>query len=215
MRALRSLFIGSSLLGAAATSQAVIAFSNFGSGFTFGAGQWSIGKLAAFENAQIAQGFQFTASQSGDVSAIYVAVQSVVGENSSGAIPTFELHADSTNTVGTLLGTWTGSLVGAPAVQTLTGGTATLTAGTKYWLVARETSGTFAYGWTVNNQGAFGPRSSSGNDGASWAYFSNNIHGAFRIDVTPQSVPEPFTMALMGGAALAGFRRLRKRHVPA
>ncbi len=28
---------------------------------------------------------------------------------------------------------------------------------------------------------------------------------------SPQSVPEPFTMALMGGAAVAGYRRVRRR----
>lgn len=33
------------------------------------------------------------------------------------------------------------------------------------------------------------------------------------ITQNPQSVPEPFTMALMGGAALAGYRRMRRRKV--
>ncbi len=33
----------------------------------------------------------------------------------------------------------------------------------------------------------------------------------FNITSVPQSVPEPFTMALMGGAAVAGYRRMRRR----
>ncbi len=55
--------------------------------------------------------------------------------------------------------------------------------------------------------------------GADIAYITYRTTGAAaphsmfvnRVTVNPQSVPEPFTMALMGGAAVAGFRRVRRR----
>jgi hypothetical protein len=216
MRVNRSLFAAAALLGVCTAATASIAYNNFGpgsGGFEYGGGGYIIGKYSS-NSVTLQQGFQFTSGASGSISKVYVAVDFAnPPENGAFAVPTYDLYADDgSNQLGALLSTWTGTTPVGSEVQLLTGGSASLAAGSKYWLVAREPDPTRMYGWVMNNQGITGKKTISLDDGANFFYDSDpQTQGAFRIDVEPTDVPEPFTMALMGGAAMAGYRRMRRR----
>ncbi len=197
----RMLAAGGGLLLGVGSGQAVIAFSNFGPAESF---ETSAGYLLGQPNEW--GGFQFTALASGDVSSIRVAMVQFVNATTA----SFDLYSNGGgDTVGTLLGTFTGGTPGTTAaVVQLTGGSATLASGSKYWLIARNPLGV-GFIWMVNNQGNNLRAAYSDTGGSAYGY-STERAGAFSVEVTPQSVPEPFTMALMGGAALAGYRRVRR-----
>lgn len=217
MRIIRSFIAASALLGASSFASAIIAYNNFGPGSGgFEYDPFSgliIGKYSS-NTVTLQQGFQFTAGASGLISAVYVAVDfAEAPENGVGAVPTFDIFADNgSDQIGAFLATWSGVTPVGSQVMSLSGSAAALTSGLKYWIVAREPDPTRMYGWNTNNQGITGNKALSIDDGATFGYGSEpQVQAAFRIDVQPQSVPEPFTMALMGGAAVAGYRRVRRQ----
>lgn len=197
------------------SASAITAFSNFGSGMSFQADGTGpiIGYYSPLGTAY-QQAFQFTSSASGSVSGISVALSKFSSYTGTGTVPTFDLFTDSgSNTIGGLLGTWTGVMPTANlgSVQSLTGGSATLNAGGKYWLVAREPTLQNVFVWNYNSQGGKGMQAFSSNLGSSYNYLTNRDQCAFQIDVAAAPVPEPFSMALAGIGALAGYHRIRTR----
>jgi PEP-CTERM motif len=93
-----------------------------------------------------------------------------------------------------------------------------LTAGTNYWVVV-FTAKADNLAWMWNDTGAMGPQADSFTGGTPPWGTSLETAGAFSVtevtvsDPDPVPVPEPPTLALLslGGLALAGWRRWKKR----
>ncbi|HJT89704.1 MAG TPA: choice-of-anchor R domain-containing protein [Bryobacteraceae bacterium] len=123
------------------------------------------------------------------------------------------LESDSTGVPGTILDTLVqqSQITNSRSFITFDASpscaTCTLTAGTKYWIVAAGNSGVY---WFENNQGDKGVATYNS---SSWSYNSNGTSAAFQVDGTPltSAVPEPQYLPLLGAAFLAGVFLRRKR----
>lgn len=206
----RSLFRTSlllSALGAALVAHAVDAFSNLkpapnvyiNAGVTIAAG-------TSF-------GHQFTATSTGTLSSIQVAMNNL-GRNTTKLPFTLSLYRDSGgNSLGDLLGSFAaqtpgyeGGGDGATLASVATpGSSAEIVNGANYWLVARVDPGQTSVFWNLVSDLA--SRRTYYSDASSQGYYTRN-QSAFAVQVNP--VPEPTTMAALGLGALALLRRRRR-----
>lgn len=128
--------------------------------------------------------------------------------------PIIELHADSSNVPGALIGTFTNptSFGNGIAEYDFTGSFA-VDPNTKYWIVAKGPSSS-AYDWKASSPAqtptgiwTHGGSVFSTNGGSSWS--SSSILTSYWIDAT--LVPEPATLIALGaGLAALASRRRRK-----
>lgn len=186
------------------------AYSNFGPGDLFNDGQaYAIGAFDVFENIHLA--FQFTAEATGVIESVDAAF-SLLESNGTDSV-VFDIWSSETDVPDSLI--WTGAAqvdeffpqVVNGTVQDFTGG-AVLNAGTEYWLSARSSTGTNAYGWFFNNQGDFLSTAADLEGGTNWTSFGPLEAGAFRVNVS--AVPEPGSGILACMIALGTLRRSRR-----
>jgi hypothetical protein len=172
-------FIALSLAtGTAGAAQ--IAFSDFGSGNTYGSSGVSVG-------GQFINGYKFTSAATGPVSEIAMGI---------GGTGTFNLnlYTDNANTLGSSIWSASNIPVGSsspnPAVINVVGGP-TISTGQNYWLVASGPSN--SANWFNNSIGATGTwyHHDSGSD-----FYVNNSLGAFSVSVVPE--PATFGLLIMG-----------------
>lgn len=193
----------------AAPARAGFVFNNFGPGDTFNtATGWAVGP-------PFTQGMQFTASGSGALSTIELALGSFAGSSTV----TVELHADASGTVGALLATGTtttGNTFGSaypPSVTTMSA--ATITSGAKYWVVVTSPDLT---GWNWNSTGSAGLRATSTDGGSSYTISPSQTLSAFRVsvaDASPVPAPPAAVLFALGAVGLVAFRRFRGTPSPA
>jgi hypothetical protein len=193
-------------------------YSNFSPGQSYNTTSgWLVGNDFGGDN--IAVGDTFTASQTGTLSQITVALEYFSsGPNAA----TVSLRSDAGGTPGGVLESW--SLTNLPTDDgnfhtptTVTDSTnAALTAGASYWVVV-STSASSAMSWQWNNTGGggvTGNHATSYDGGATW-FASADTQGAFSVteNVPTNVVPGPSTLSLLivGLGALAGPRLLRRR----
>ncbi len=188
-------------------ARAGVVFSNFGPGDNYNI---SAGDIVLGPGVEAAK---FTAAGGGTLTTIDLALTSQFGIQSP---VTVELHADSGGTVGTLLSTGSTTTTGffgfyhPPAVAPMS--SASLTAGTMYWVLVSAPNPPDIVVWNRNSTGDVGPLARSVDGGLTFTY-TNETHGAFRVNTADATaVPEPGTLALLaaGGACLA-LGRLRRR----
>jgi hypothetical protein len=146
-----------------------------------------------------------------------------LGKAADGTIGTFqvELRNDNSSTPGTVIATLTGESNPLPLTATTYSYTpsseVTLSAGTKYWVVAEATttSGSYTWNWTSSpfSSGAAGTLGgfSESLNGGPWS--GEDPVGPFLFGVTA-AVPEPSSYAAVFGILALGFgvasRRLRR-----
>jgi hypothetical protein len=182
-------------LASVTASAAQIAFSDFGSGNSYGSSGVSVG-------GQFINGYKFISAATGTVSEIDVGI---------GGTGTFNLnlYTDNANTLGSSIWSASNIPVGSsspnPAVINVVGGP-TISTGQNYWLVASGPSNTA--NWFNNSIGATGTwyHHDSGSD-----FYVNNSLGAFSVSV----VPEPTTLGLLfvGPTAISlSIRSHSRRH---
>jgi hypothetical protein len=176
-----------------------IAYTNFGLGHSYNT---STGLTI---DSRFSQGGQFTATASGALSEIIAAL---VWFNSQPAHTDFtlSLYADSSNTLGALLGSY-GGVAGADGtvadILTPSSGV-TITSGQKYWLVASSPNEDV---WASNDQGATAINYYHDSAFDQTLYFPGNTLPAFEVYV---AVPEPSTLALVSVAAAAAVLVMRR-----
>lgn len=189
------------ILFLAPSLQAGVLYDNLGPTNDFShSGGYLIG---VFDNANWRQGFQFTASSSGYVSSLDVAISynEVLNET-----VTYQLYNDNLGTVGTLLEEFAvvASMpwLAQTGIESVLGlGTTFLSAGSDYWLMATAPSWTV---WSFNDTGDLLRRAYNPGGPAGLTYDDGSIAAAFRLN----SVPEPATLALITfGFAGIGYRR--------
>lgn len=155
---------------------------------------------------------QFVSGASGSVSDVILPLNYASGDPN--ATIDVQLVADNANMPGTVLESWTvgtsGTFGSWSAPETLTGdGSASLAAGTSYWLVLSPTNVGNSDLWAVLNYNEAGATGLDlYNQGSGWASNPGATLGAFEVDVAP--TPEPATMTLLG-LGIAGLIARRRR----
>lgn len=204
--------LGALLLSAAPSLFASsVIFNDFGPGYAYDSGISEVisgsGSGVGYDN----DANPFTSSGTFVLTQIDVAI----GTSSGSSAFTLELDSDNANSPGAVLTSWT-VISGIPdlgtccTVETLIPTSAIeLTAGTKYWLVARpaDPTGTTFDGWALNTTGATGNAEQQFSPDGS--YTSNgNALGAFDV-LGASPVPEPASFGLTAGAlaVIAAFLR--------
>jgi hypothetical protein len=83
-----------------------------------------------------------------------------------------------------------------------------LLAGTQYWITVSLAAATSSVAWNWNNTSDPADEALSLDGGTTWGSYGLTP-GAFEVDGTPATVPEPGTIFLLGSglAGLAGFRK--------
>ena len=198
---LLSLLLGSVIaLAALPASAQTVVFSNLGSGGSYST-TTGVGVGDVFQNQSV--GYRFTASDSGTLNSIELALERV---GATGNL-TLGLYTEGSSAPATLLQSWTidyaykSSLTYVPSFAPTT-----LNAGDSYYLCAAVPTGLPAWEWYNNNTSAAGQRVVSMNGGA-WVNEGTRPQGAFRVTV----VPEPSTYAAFFGVAALGLVVWRRR----
>ena len=102
----------------------------------------------------------------------------------------------------------------SPLVLNLSSGIV-LTAGTSYWVTVADISGGSDVNyWNWNSTGDGSPQAISTDGGSTWFSPSGLPPGAYEVDGTTASVPEPSTLVLLasGVAGLLASKRRRPRN---
>jgi len=148
-------------------------------------------------------GYRFTASGSGTLSSIELALQ----RGGATGFLSLGLYTEGSNAPATLLQSWTlADAVGSSLTDVPSFMPTTLNAGDSYYLCAAVQTGLPAWMWYNNSNSATGQRVVSMNGGA-WVNEGSQPQGAFRVTV----VPEPSTYAALCGAAALGLVVWRRR----
>ncbi len=192
----------------AGVAQADTAYDNFGPGNSYNCCTgWTISGVQSIVGNDFDQGEQFTALADGTINFIDIAMGFVTGTNNF----FIDLHEDAGGQPGNIIASWTGGAMpgfGSVSDQPINivnnNPNAALVAGTSYWLVASVPDDTWA-AWNWNSMSDFGGHAFRSANGA-WN-ISQDLHGAFRIDVS--RIPAPSAAALAGLAGLAAMRRRR------
>lgn len=164
--------------------------------------------------ADLGQGVGFTATASGVVSGLSIAMNNYQSDLGAHREYTLRLHASNAQgRVGTLLGTYTGLSTGKLSFGTTdalsevgAGSTSVaLTSGAKYWLLAFGV-GNASLAWNVSNRtNSMDLVAVPNNDPV---YMSSTFSPAFAVRVSP--VPEPASVAALGLGVAAATRRRRR-----
>lgn len=157
---------------------------------------------------------EFTSPGNYSVDQLDVALQNGTGTNSA----IVSLWRESGGFPGSQLGSW--AVSGQPAfgstnnqITTISGITGVdLIAGDAYFLAIGPGSSDTSDAWNWNTIGVTGLRLFSP-DGVHWNQVPGSTFAAFDVLGKSNSVPEPSTLTLLGAglAALAAFRRCRRR----
>jgi hypothetical protein len=204
---LRSKGLGVAALAVVAcTSQAVVAYDNFGPGDTFTL------NIANPIYADQILGNRFTALQGGVLDKVTVALS---GLNNLTDTTVFALYTDVGGALGSQIVSWSvtpTAIFGnsySPDVYSNANPLITLNAGDSYWLVATPGDPNSNNEWNRNSTGATGPITYSVNGGATWNYFSGD-NNAFRVEVADAAVPGPAALAPFVLGLVAALRRKRR-----
>ncbi len=193
------------LATAALSAHALDAFNNLGPA----PASYSTPNQGLVIDVRTSQGPQFTAMATGALTGFQIAMNN--NDRNGPEAYALSLYADSgSNTLGSLLGTYSGMSTGVDYRTTTSalssvaapGAGVTIQSGAKYWLVASTAVSDGELAWNASLTGV-GPRYLNGR------YDTLNTP-AFSVQVTPQPTPEPATFAALGLGALAMLRR-RKR----
>lgn len=180
-----------------ASSQAIVAFSNFGPGDSYVVNSgWAL--FSGIYGSQF-HSHQFVAGASGSLSSIDVAFGHLEGTNDYSV----SLRDDSSDTPGSYITTWFGIAAGPFGAANPPIGlpnafpSIVLSSGTKYWVEVKPTTVDTSGAWNYNDQGD--TRLTAFNDGTPGISRAS----VFRVNV----VPEPASMAALGLGAVALIRR--------
>lgn len=200
------LFGVAALVVLSAGAHADISFDSFGAGDSFNTGSgWTIAGASGSLGTDYNTGSRFTSATSGTVTTITAAIGYVNGTNTA----TLTLYADAGGTLGAALGSW--ALANLPSfgsgstVVINAGNTASVAAGSDYWLICDSADDAWM-AWNVNNQGLKADLYQSINNVPT--YYTAIDTCAMRIETTP--VPEPASMLAIG-AGIAAFARKRRK----
>lgn len=191
-----------------AFGSAQVLYSSLGAGDSYNTGAGAtISGATSIVGAEFIQGFSFVSGASASASSLKIAMGHVTGTTSV----TMTLYTESGGMLGSQVGsaatltTLAGSFGTANALvnQDVSGLGWNLTSGTTYFLVAKSANDAW-HAWNDNVVGATGIRYVSSNGSPSYGSGSNV--GAFEL----AAVPEPATLAILGGSLLAFARRKRK-----
>ena len=160
------------------------------------------------ENSHL--GFQFTATVTGTINSVDVAVSQFDGKPNE--FMTFTIWDDEFGLPGNSL--WTGLTTAGPAselvnVTSAEGSSQTLIAGESYWLSSRSATGDAAFAWAFNSIGSFGQGVFDLTGGTNWGGASEFEQAAFRVNVNVESIPEPTILLPLALMALFASRRSR------
>jgi hypothetical protein len=211
------------LLGAGTGARAGFVYNNFGpanGGLDYNTSiGWTVGN--DFSGDNVAVGETFTASSSGTLSQITLALQYVAGTNAA----TVSLTSDAGGQPGSVLESW--SVSGLPPEDgnfhtpvTVTDATSqALVAGTSYWVVVTTTADA-SLSWMFSNTGGGGNpvqanHATSFDGGSTWSTATDS-QAAFSVSTADVVVaaPEPSAIVLLGiglsGFAVKGLRRRQR-----
>jgi hypothetical protein len=183
---LRTEWAAISVLSAAATVHADVAFNNLSPGDLYDA---NTGFLVGGPTT-IVHAFQFVSGATGNINKVVLPMQYFSGVQNEFNI---EVFSDSGGVPGNnlgVLGRINGVQFGMPApppVQLVPSGTVSLTSGATYWLIARAIGDSFG-SWHVNDHGEQGLRATQSGGSQIWMT-STNTRGAFRIEVAGACYP--------------------------
>jgi hypothetical protein len=202
-RALLSLALAT--VGTAGIANALVAFTTFLPGDVY---QTNIGYTIGGPTGPSPQiiTMQFTSGLTGVLDSVRIAT--FYGSGNTSLTLTL-LNDNGSDQMGGAITSWNFSDNNSAAHITTHvngNGSISLASGTKYWLKLNTlTNGNHAWNQADPTvpRGRFG---FSGNDGASYSYFDNQVMSAFEVNV----VPEPATFAALGLGALALLRRRKK-----
>lgn len=203
----RALMGGALLTSMAASASAVVAFSNFGPGYSYNPNVgWTVAGPGFGTEQTVAT--QFTSAASGLLSNIKIALEHVGGPN----VAQVTLYEDSgSDTLGNWLITWWGDWGwrhfgdnAGPTTLPNQFTVPTLTQGVKYWVEARYNAQDSWHAWNYNSIGDVRRTGFSHDNGATY-FYSDETAPTFEINL----VPEPASLAVLGLGALALIRRRR------
>jgi hypothetical protein len=198
-----------------ASSQATIAFNNFGTDNSFDTSiGWSVLGGTGSIFGEIASACQFQSASSGQLDTILLGL----GDSNFDFTPStvnVSLMTDDSGLLGTTLGTWLVTGLGQPFstgtnLITNTDPAIHLTAGANYWLLVAPGTGESRAFWYLNNVNDLGQV------GQGPIGFINSSHedrrGVMRIETNSAAVPGPFAAVpfVIGGIGVALNRRRRR-----
>ena len=197
-------------VGIAASAQAEVVFSNLGPGDSFNTnGNLVVGAASGLGDlfGDIDRGDEFVPTGSGAISTIEIALGRFTGANEF----SLTLYDDASGTPGSVL--WSsGAILGqmlpsaleAPPISVDVGGAASVTAGSRYWLIADVGEDTEAT-WKWNEAITFDNLQARSVDGGPFEILTGQVRGAFRVT----TIPSPAGLAIAGMGGLLATRRRR------
>lgn len=190
-------------------------YTNLGSGFSTSDG-YAIGTIIGGGTDDQVIGEQFVASETATLTDALLPLAVFGGSTLSGGSPSVAVYIESevSGAPGAILDTLTGTIGNSLSLVDFTCSTcSTLTAGTKYFLVAQDTVAGSTAVWLFAN-GQTGP-SSFNNIGSAtgpWLEGSTGFISGFQVDgVVNGTVPEPPTLLLAAVGVLAAAIFSKKR----
>ncbi len=187
-------------------------YTNLGSGFSASDG-YAIGVIGSADQVI---GEQFVASEMATLTDVLLPL-SVFGSSPSTPLLAVYIESEVSGAPGAILDTLTGTIGSSLSLVEFTCSTcSTLTAGTKYFLVAQDTVAGSTAVWSFAN-GLFGPISSNdiGSATGPWQGGSDDFVAGFQVDGEVNgTVPEPSSIFLLGmgllGILSVGGSKLRR-----